>query len=76
MAITNATFSELENGTHPLRADQTRVDQFKSRCRVTRGPASPTAKHYHHHRPSRTLPTTASPLFKNGSALVRNIQLP
>ena len=53
MAIPNATFLGTKNDTHPVRADQTLVDHFRSRCCVTRDPASPTAKYHRHRRHSR-----------------------
>jgi len=76
MAIPNATFLGPQNGTHPVRADQTLGDHFRSRCCVTRGPASPTAKYHHHRRHSRNPSATVSRLRETGSALFRNIQLP
>jgi hypothetical protein len=76
MAISSATFPGPENVTHPLRAYQTLVDHFRSRCRVSRDPGSLTAKHHHHRHHSRNPSLTVPHLLNSGSALLRNIQLP
>ncbi len=76
MAIPNATFPGPENGTHPVRADPTRVDHFTSRCCVTRDPAPPIATYHHRRRHSRNPSATVPHLLKSGSALLRNVQLP
>lgn len=76
MTIPNATFPGPENGTHPVRADQTLGEHFRSRCCVPGDSASPIATYHHRRRHSCNPSATVPHLLKSGSALLRNIQLP
>ena len=76
MAIPNAIILGPQNVTHPVRADQTLGEHFRSRCCVPGDSASPVATYYHRRRHSRNPSATVPHLLKSGSALLRNIQLP
>jgi hypothetical protein len=76
MAIPIAIFLGPQNVAHPVRADQTLGEHFRSRCCVPGDSASPIATYHHRRRHSRNPSATVPHLLKSGSALLRNIQLP
>jgi hypothetical protein len=76
MAIPNATSLGPQNGTHPVHADQTPGDHFRSRRCFIRGSASPIGRYHHHRRHGRNLSVTVRHLLKSASSMLRKIQLP